>query len=170
MGSTACGEPSPTACLIERGTRIPRNAQRERRLIAGGVGLDAETLHSIFFQNCLRFIGIAIHFITENRFKHVSACATQSSVGLHGAPIKLNKRWGSLCIQKIALDRWKTCAVSGRRLPGENWNTGWRKQRNGENSRNLPTPSSREYPSSSIGARNPAITEFKRRGTLPLTG
>src|SRR5229473_2974051 len=94
----------------------------------------------------------------------------KTSVGLHGAPFKLSKRWGSLCIQKIALDRWKTCAVSGWRLPGENWSTGWRKRRNGENSRNLPTPSSRGYRSSSIGARNPAITELKRCGPLPLTG
>ena len=174
MGSTACGEPSPTVCLIERGTRIPRwdtsecatraACDRRRRRFR------SRNLHSLFFQNCLLFTGIAMHFITENRFKHESACATQSSVGLHGAPIKLSKRWGSLCTQKIVLDRWKTCAVNGRRLPGENWSTGWRKQRNGENSRNLPTPSSRGYRSSSIGARNPAITEFKRCGALPLAG
>jgi hypothetical protein len=46
-------------------------------VIFGGVNLDAEALHSIFFQNCLLLIGIAIHFITQNRFKaRVSLCYT----------------------------------------------------------------------------------------------
>jgi hypothetical protein len=171
MGSTACGEPSPTICLIERGAGIPRNSQCQRRVIAGSVGLGAETPIPYFLQDCLIF----------HRYRHLfnlprtdsSTCQPvlhKTSVGLHGAPIKLSKRWGSLCIQRIALDRWKTCAVSGWRMPGEKWSTGWRKQRNGENSRNLPTPSSRGYPSSSTGARNPAITELKRCGALPLAG
>jgi hypothetical protein len=110
----------------------------------------------------------AFHY-REQIQARVGLCYTLS-VGLHGAPIRLSKRWGNLCIQKIALDRWNTCAVSGRRLPAEKRSTGWRKRKNGENSRNLPTRSSRGCPSSSIGARSPAITELTRCGTLPLTG
>jgi hypothetical protein len=35
---------------------------------------------------------------------------------------KLSKLWGSLCIQKIALDRWKTCErVAHARREMEHW-------------------------------------------------
>jgi hypothetical protein len=94
-------------------------------VIAGGVGWKEKPCIPYFFQDCLIFIGnVAVYLITENRFKHVSAYATQIVSWPQGAPIKLSKRWGSLCIQKIALDRWKTCAVSGWRMPGEKWSTG----------------------------------------------
>src|SRR5229473_2511262 len=102
MGSTACGEPSPTVCLIERGTRIPRNAQRARRVIAGDVSSEAEILHSLFFSK----------LSVLHRYRHAFHYREQIQARV------------SLCFQKIVLDRWKTCAVSGRRLPGENWSTG----------------------------------------------
>src|SRR5450631_3438238 len=101
MGSTACGEPSPTVCLIERGTGIPRNSQRQRHVIAGGVGWKQKPSIPHFFQDCLIFIGnVAVYLITENRFKHVSAYATQIVSWPQGAPIKIGRRWGSYAFKR----------------------------------------------------------------------
>jgi len=156
MDSTACGEPSPTACLIERGTGIPGNAQRWR-------SLDAEKLPFHIFSKiiCSSSASSSIYFpkIDSGSCRLVLQVC---QLAFARRKFKLTERWGSSCIRKIALDRWKTCALSGRSLPGKNSSTGWRKQRNGENSRNLPILSSKAFRSSSIGARNPAITELER--------
>jgi hypothetical protein len=90
-------------------------------VIAGGAGLASIPY---FLHDCLIFIGIAIHFNYREQIQaRVSLCYTIVSWP-SWAPIKLSKLWGSLCIQKIALDRWKTCAVSGWRMPGEKWSIG----------------------------------------------
>src|SRR4030088_2411162 len=47
-------------------------------------------------------------------------------------------------MQKTSLQRWKSCAVSGLRLPRKKWNTGWQKQRSGSSSGNLLTHSQKD--------------------------
>src|SRR3979490_376810 len=51
--------------------------------------------------------------------------------------------WGSMN-SKTSVQRWKSCAVSGLRLPRKKWNTGWQKQRSGSSSGNLLTHSQKD--------------------------
>src|SRR5216683_988441 len=76
-GLAACCRAHPSVCLIERGTRIPRNAQRARRVIAGDVSSEAEILHSLFFSklSVLHRYRHAFHY-REQIQARVSLCYT----------------------------------------------------------------------------------------------